>query len=318
MQTVTLDTPAATTVTVLLHTVSGSVRAPSSVTIPAGAVSARFSISGVRAGVDTLTAEPADSSYETAVANIQAQTSPAALKLELISNDGPTNTVVARVTDINELPYGNVQVTSTAAGKGSANASALSGSDGLVTFHWVPGAGPDNNLILAIANGPRLTGNLRNPAFAANAVVNAASFVPWILPGSIATMFGSNLANATISIDGVPATVFFSNSTQVNFLVPADLNEASAHVAATNAAGSTGPIAVPVVPISPGIFAAVNRGSYLEIYATGLGPLSNGLTVNTPQVFLEGFGASLLYSGVAPGFPGLYQVNAATPAGERR
>src|SRR5712692_5165256 len=81
-----------------------------------------------------------------------------------------------------------------------------------------------------------------------NAVVNGASFaagVP-VAPGSIATVFGSNLASITaaaaevplptllgdarISLNGVAAPLFFVSPTQINFQAPWELagrNEAS-------------------------------------------------------------------------------------------
>ena len=83
----------------------------------------------------------------------------------------------------------------------------------------------------------------------------------------------------------------------------------------TNIAGSTAAVRVSVFAISPGIFAAVNRGTYVEIYATGLGPVSGGLTVNQPRVLIGLTEAQILYSGLAPGLPGVYQVNAQAPGG---
>jgi len=69
-------------------------------------------------------------------------------------------------------------------------------------------------------------------------------------------------------------------------------------------------------------------GSVIQIFATGLGttdppaiagqlaaanPLS--VTLSKPIVFVAGFSAEVLYSGLAPGSVGLYQVNARIPAG---
>jgi uncharacterized protein (TIGR03437 family) len=69
-------------------------------------------------------------------------------------------------------------------------------------------------------------------------------------------------------------------------------------------------------------------GSAVMIYTTGLGatiPLSNtgqaggtsplSITVQTPVVLVDGAPAMVLFSGLAPGFVGLYQVNAQIPAG---
>ncbi len=324
MASISLDTPATTQLTVLLHTNSGAATAPPAITVPAGADRVTFALSGVRPGVDTVTAEPADSNYETGVANLQVLGSAAVLKLELVSGDRQAATpgqalpqpVVMRITDVNELPYSNVPVTSSVTGGGKADVSARSDENGVVRFTWTAGAGPLNELTLSIANGPRVTVvALSRPAFSAGSVVNAASFVPGISPGSIATLFGTNLSDASVSINNTPATVFFTNNRQVNFLVPGNVPEGSAQVSVTTSIGSTGAIDVPVTAISPGLFAAVNRGTYTEIYGTGLGPLNAKRTTNQPQVTIGSSQAEVLYSGVAPGLPGLYQINATIPGG---
>jgi minor extracellular serine protease Vpr len=278
----------------------------------------------VRAGVDTMTAEPADAIYETAVANIQVLPSANGLKLELVSGDKQVATpgqalpepVVVRVTDVNELPYSNVFVGSDITGGGILLNMAVSDEAGLVRIYWTPGPGPTNELTLSVAGGPALTViALGRPAFAADAVVNAASFASGMSPGSIATLFGTNLVDASVSINGTPATVFFTNNRQMNFLVPDGIAEGLADVVVTTSAGSTVTVRVPVVAISPGLFAAVNRGTYVEIYATGLGPVKDQLTVTQPQVQIGSAEAKVIYSGLAPGFAGLYQVNVLAPDG---
>jgi uncharacterized protein (TIGR03437 family) len=60
-------------------------------------------------------------------------------------------------------------------------------------------------------------------------------------------------------------------------------------------------------------------GDYLEVYATGLGPTqlsgATEVTVSTVEAFLMERPAKVHYSGVAPGFVGLYQVNVEVPSG---
>jgi uncharacterized protein (TIGR03437 family) len=82
-----------------------------------------------------------------------------------------------------------------------------------------------------------------------------------------------------------------------------------------------------VTAVSPGIFydpvtglGAVRMvGDFIEIYATGLGPVrSDGefqRTVLTPEVRIGAAPAEVQYSGLAPGWLGLYQVNARIPQG---
>jgi uncharacterized protein (TIGR03437 family) len=71
-----------------------------------------------------------------------------------------------------------------------------------------------------------------------------------------------------------------------------------------------------------------NSGDFLTIYCTGLGAVTNppatgapapsyppSTTTATPQVTIGGVQANVTFYGLAPGFVGLYQVNAQVPAG---
>jgi uncharacterized protein (TIGR03437 family) len=73
----------------------------------------------------------------------------------------------------------------------------------------------------------------------------------------------------------------------------------------------------------------VKRGQVVSLYMNGLGPVTNGpasgefasstaLTYTKAQdtaVTIGGQKAQVLFTGLAPSFPGLYQVNAIVPAG---
>jgi len=73
----------------------------------------------------------------------------------------------------------------------------------------------------------------------------------------------------------------------------------------------------------------VKRGEYIEIYCTGLGPVdvtpADGQptpsaeplsrTLKMPKVSVGGVDAPVIYSGLAPGLVGLYQIDALVPAG---
>ena len=71
---------------------------------------------------------------------------------------------------------------------------------------------------------------------------------------------------------------------------------------------------------------AVPRGEVVQLYANGLGPVENqprtgeaaSSTVLAPckiaaQLTIGGQNATVLFAGLAPGFVGLYQVNARVP-----
>src|SRR6202167_5682514 len=67
--------------------------------------------------------------------------------------------------------------------------------------------------------------------------VNAATFGTGPLaPGSIATLMGSQFSgkNVSVTFNGIPGQVLFSNATQINLVVPASLGVAtSAQVVVT-------------------------------------------------------------------------------------
>ncbi len=72
-----------------------------------------------------------------------------------------------------------------------------------------------------------------------------------------------------------------------------------------------------------------HAGEILSLYANGLGPVTNApasgapalasplsqTTGALPVVTIGGQQAQVLFSGLAPGYPGLYQINATVPAG---
>jgi uncharacterized protein (TIGR03437 family) len=91
---------------------------------------------------------------------------------------------------------------------------------------------------------------------------------------------------------------------------------------------------VSLVAVQPGIFSGavvhagttvsalttpVHAGDYIEIYGTGLGPtrISGSLSLTTlqPTVYIGATPVSAAFSGLAPGFVGLYQVDVQIPAG---
>jgi uncharacterized protein (TIGR03437 family) len=102
--------------------------------------------------------------------------------------------------------------------------------------------------------------------------------------------------------------------------------------------GGTGQGAIQIANSNPPTFAApqggipgslarpANIGEFITIFCTGLGSvtsppatgapaLGTSTTVATPQVMIGGVPAMVSFSGLAPGFVGLYQVNVQVPPG---
>lgn len=338
--TLSLDQPPAAPVSFLLRSRTGGVQTPRTVEAPAGSQRVTFPVSGVTAGVDEITLEPADSSYETVVARLQVLPVEQ-LRLTATSESSP---VRLKVTDSNELPYQGVTVAAQVFGGGSIDrASAISDADGLVEFRWnQPAAGGE--LKVRVLAGPSVTiAGAPKPAFAATGVLNAASFAPGLAPGGLATIFGARLggAAARVTIGGKAASVFFGNDNQLNFIVPQDLAPGTAEVVIRSGNAASDPIQVSVLRLQPGIFfdvesgygavlkagsgqltqnAPVLPGDYIEVYATGLGavrtsPLGLSETVAKMEVTIGGIAADVSYSGLSASYPGLYQLNVRVPAG---
>ncbi len=159
-------------------------------------------------------------------------------------------------------------------------------------------------------------------------VVNAASFaaVP-VVPGSLTSILGSMFTGSSVAaaFNGLPATILFSNGTQINLVVPQALVPTSSSQLVVTVDGlSSEPQTVMVAPFEPAIFsgAVLNQdftvndanhgadpGSVLQIFATGL---SSAGTI-TGHIADRDI-AVPYYAGPAPGLVGVQQVDLVIPA----
>ncbi len=205
-------------------------------------------------------------------------------------------------------------------------------------------------------------------------IVNAASFVSGgLVPGGMATLFGSKLTsstginlasalplasqllNSSVKINNTLSAPIFAvdnvnGQQQINFQVPWELAGQSTAVLQVVNDGALSPtVVVPVLNAQPAVFAyyvgantfgvvlhadyqladtahPVTAGEVVLIYCTSLGAVSptikdgaagtgKELTVAKPSVTLGGESAPVSFSGLAPGFAGLYQINVQIPAG---
>ena len=152
--------------------------------------------------------------------------------------------------------------------------------------------------------------------------------------------------------NGTPAGILYASPTQINAQVPweiAGATEVQVTPLNNGAAGAT--ITIAGAPASPGIFTIsetgsgqgtivpagthmiatpenpAERGKYATIYGTGLGLVTNqpitgeqspwdpmlAQTTALPVVTVGGINAQVTWSGLVPGFVGLYQVNFIVP-----
>ena len=201
-------------------------------------------------------------------------------------------------------------------------------------------------------------------------ISDVASYSSTVAAGSIAAIFGSNLAvgttsstpplplpqqlgQAKVAMGGQSAPFYLASQGQLNVQIPWELaGQAQATTVATVNGVVSNSFSVAIAPFAPGIFsvdasgtgqgAVVNsltgvvaggaapalRGSYVSIYATGLGAVSNrpatgaaalvtplSVAATTPSVSIGGVNCAVSWAGLAPGFAGLYQINVVVGSG---
>jgi type 1 glutamine amidotransferase len=173
------------------------------------------------------------------------------------------------------------------------------------------------------------------PALSPAGVVNSASFTPpgVISPGSLITIFGEHLtsgstleaelpetafdlAGTTVKIDEVAAPLLYASPTQLNAYVPLDL-QISPHTLEVSTPGRATVVTVDAAPSTPGVFVITTTSLWAILWCTGLGAVEQrgdlSWTLAQPSVTIGGAAAPVLYSGLAPGWLGLYQVNVGMP-----
>jgi uncharacterized protein (TIGR03437 family) len=160
------------------------------------------------------------------------------------------------------------------------------------------------------------------------------------------------LGGVTVTVNNIAAPIYLVSANQINFLVPYAVTGSTANVIVKNATGTSNTVTLPLATTSPGIYSVdysgagygvilhadyslvtpsspAQGGETVLVYLTGLGavkpavadgvaapasPLS--LVALTPQqlvVYMDGQPAVVQFAGLAPGFPGLYQINVTVP-----
>ena len=137
------------------------------------------------------------------------------------------------------------------------------------------------------------------------------------------------LAGTRVLVNGNAAPLYYASPTQLNVQLPADLVPGTlAEVSLTIGEKTFALGQVPVVAAAPVIRGIISELGFLQIYATGLGavdtPVATGerapvdrfvRTLEAPRVRVGGRDATVQFSGLAPGWVALYQVNAMLPPG---
>ena len=155
------------------------------------------------------------------------------------------------------------------------------------------------------------------------------------------------LGGVSVLINGRQAPIYLISSGQINALVPYATVESPATITVNNNGTSSNTVNVPLTRTAPGVFSldstGIGPGAILHanfspvnaakpakigetvlVFLTGLGavnpPVADGTAGGASKaaapvnVLIGGVTATVGYAGLAPGFPGLYQLNVTVPA----
>ena len=154
-------------------------------------------------------------------------------------------------------------------------------------------------------------------------------------PGSIISVFGANLAetqsasgsevhpDSRLLINGLPALLLYASPSQINAQIPSETPVGTATVSVMRGSVASARVVLKIQPAAPGIFEVLDQdgtvngphhrtspGSILQAFVTGLSPANSTLLVSAD---IGGQIATVLSVGVAPGLPGVFQVNLRVP-----
>jgi uncharacterized protein (TIGR03437 family) len=181
---------------------------------------------------------------------------------------------------------------------------------------------------------------------APSCLVNGASFEPVAaVPLLVSTLFGSNMAGATVTASGSPAPVLYAADTQVNFVFPVDLPAGPVNLCVQTTSGERcrpaprAEASPAVFRVAGGLYAVLNpngtlnsprnpaeRGSVIALYGTGFGSYRVTASIFDPPppfpcrwcppVFTKEYPMEVEYSGPAPFLiDGVTQINLRIPEG---
>jgi len=201
------------------------------------------------------------------------------------------------------------------------------------------------------------------PAIASGGVQNGATFLPTaVAPGSVVTIKGTNLAGlrgaamatplansmggVTVSVNGMPAPLFYVSPTQINVQLPYEVTPGAAALS-VNACGGTSAVAnftvaaaAPYILLGGGTQALIQNPDYslntparpahagdtVTVYLIGIGALDNAVATGaaagtsvlsrakaTSSATIGGQPAQVAFLGLTPGFVGLAQANIVVP-----
>ncbi len=185
--------------------------------------------------------------------------------------------------------------------------------------------------------GIMVWGGARALSPGAVAVISGTGFGPT----AVATAFPLPriLGNSFVAVEGVRAPLFGVSPESIQISIPGDMAVGNTSVVVSNNGALSFPVSPQVLAATPAIAAVVHltgdpvsqhnppvAGETAVIYAVGLGATASNLplgalspmdplafTATTPDVSLGSLPMEVAFSGLTPGFIGLYQLNVVVP-----
>jgi len=237
---------------------------------------------------------------------------------------------------------------SAVAAVGSVNVTVLnpgSAASSAITF-TVSAASLTQPVVLSVLNAASYTNTLAPGTWAAifgtHLAVSTASAQTVPLPLTLAEV-------RSVTVGGVPAPLSYVSPGQINFVVPFEAAlGASVPVVVTTSGGVSAPVNIALVRDAPALFTQNAQGTGMAVafnanfqpitsvgsdviilYGVGLGPTNPppassaqggasaeplNRVVDQVQVFIGEVACQVQFAGLAPGYPGIYQLNVIPPA----
>jgi uncharacterized protein (TIGR03437 family) len=167
---------------------------------------------------------------------------------------------------------------------------------------------------------------------------------------ALAVPLAKQMNGVQVLVNGAAAPLVAVRASQINFQVPSEAAPGTAAIRVQRNGSDLAAGSVQVAAVSPGLFVAdtlnlavpgavldedsrlvtdaspARRGSVIQLYASGQGatdpPVDDGTARGSlppaqskllPRVYFAGELAEVLYSGLQPDFPGLWQINVRVP-----
>jgi uncharacterized protein (TIGR03437 family) len=128
-----------------------------------------------------------------------------------------------------------------------------------------------------------------------------------LAPRMLISIYGAGLDASTVTVAGQTLSLGYNDDRQINTLLPANIGGLT-QLTVSNAQGKQSVNIFVEDGSGTGPAAAIPTGNAISLYLTGLGN-----RVTPAAVFLDGTGVEVTYSGPAPGYPGLDQINFILP-----